>query len=94
METGMKLGMSLTMIIFLITILIFIGAFIMIFNPKLRDKLFGEHTELTAKRIKKGFMDAGKIYCKHCGANHVVKNNNYFKFTVIVNFFNENKKLI
>ena len=68
METGMKLGMSLTMIIFLITILIFICTFIMIFNPKLRDKLFGEHTELTAKRIKKGFIDAEKIYCNHCGA--------------------------
>lgn len=59
--------MGLSSIIIVITITIIIIYFILMLNPKLRDKLFGKHIELTAKRIKKGFMEAEKSFCKSCG---------------------------
>ena len=39
------------------------------FNPKVRDKLFGGHIELAAKRMKKGFDDVNRIFCNHCGSS-------------------------
>ena len=59
---------SIFIVIFIIAITLFALTFVLLLNPKLKDKLFGEHTELTAKRIKKGFMDTEKSFCKHCGA--------------------------
>lgn len=59
---------SIFIVIFIIGIIIVALTFVLMLNPKLRDKLFGEHTELAAKRIKKGFMAVEKSFCKHCGA--------------------------
>lgn len=78
MITGMKLGIAITIIMFIIVILMFIGTLIINFNPKLKDKLFGGHTELAARRIKKGFMDTEKIYCKYCG-EHIDNDSKFCK---------------
>lgn len=57
------------MIIFLIIfIIIIIGFFIFLLNPKIYDKLFGKHTEIIAKRVKKGINDVNKLQCKYCGS--------------------------
>ncbi len=58
-----------TKIMFIVVPVLFVVVLIINFNPKLKDKLFGKHIELAAKRVKKGFADADDCFCKHCGAS-------------------------